>query len=260
MHKNILILLFITGFAAKLQATDKLLLYHVNKQVQWLHDGKKETARRGVFLLPKQEIIIPAQAEVMIVQEDGKSLLLDKPGTYSYLQIKKRILELKAESVSKNFFAYVFEKFLSGEGVNEKQKVAAVVYRSRTAMFSPEDSSFVFINRVLSWKPERSTMPYKIEININQKVFDTIVRNQTTFTIPETLLSNQPQLIQWRCYPADSKQKPKSFVLLMPKKEDAAIIKKQLAVLKKNYNSNPALLKLMNTDLLLQWIVTYGLK
>ena len=254
----------IIGFVLLLQfvyvkAADELLLYHVNKQVQWVHDGKKDAAKRGVFLLPKHSLVITSQSNVMLVQQDGKSMMLDKPGTYTYSQLKLLMQKLKAESVSKNFFAYVFEKFLSGDS-DEKQKVAAVVYRGKKVMLSPADSSFVFSTPLLTWKQEQSTIPYKIEIIINQTVFDTIIRKQSSFTVPQHLLNRQPHLIHWSSFPADSKQKPQPFVLLIPKKEDAKIIQQQLAILKKNYGNKPSLLRLMNNDLLMQWIATYQLK
>jgi hypothetical protein len=239
-------------------AADELLLYHVSKQVHWVHDGKKDAAKRGVFLLPKHSLVITAQSNVMLVQQDGKSMLLDKPGTYSFSQIKVLMQKIKAESVSKNFFAYVFEKFLSGDG-DEKQKVAAVVYRGKKIMLSPADSSFAFSTPLLSWKPEQSSIPYKIEIIINQTVFDTVIRKQTSITIPQRFLNHQPQLIHWSCYPADSKQKPQPYVLLIPKKEDAAIIQQQLAVLKKTCGSNTQLLRHMQKDLLEKWIGSYQL-
>jgi hypothetical protein len=239
-------------------AGDELLLYHVSKQVQWVHDGKKDAAKRGVFLLPKHSLVITAQSNVMLVQQDGKSMLLDKPGTYTFSQIKVLMQKIKAESVSKNFFAYVFEKFLSGDG-DEKQKVAAVVYRGKRIMLSPADSSFVFSTPLLFWKPEQSSIPYKIEIIINKTVFDTIIRKQTSIAIPQRFLNQQPQLIQWSCYPADSKQKPQPFVLLIPGKEDAATIQQQLAMLKKTCGSDTQILRRMKKDLFEKWLKSYQL-
>ena len=259
MIKSIIIGIVCSIQSLFVMAGDELLLYHVSKQVHWVHDGKKDVAKRGVFLLPKHSLVITAQSNVMIVQQDGKSMMIDKPGTYTYSQIKKLMQNLKAESISKNFFAYVFDKFLSGDG-DEKQKVAAVVYRGKKVMLSPADSSFVFATPLLTWKPEQSSIPYKIEITINQTVFDTIIRKQTSITIPQRFLNHQPKLIHWSCYPADSKQKPQTFVLLIPKKEDAATIQQQLAVLKKNFSYNSQLLQLMKNDLLMQWITTYQLK
>jgi hypothetical protein len=239
-------------------AADELLLYHVNKQVHWMHDGKKDAAKRGVFLLPQHSLVITAQSNVMLVQKDGKSMLLDKPGTYSFSQLKILLQKIKAENVSKNFFAYVFEKFLSADG-DEKQKVAAVVYRGRTAMLLPADSSFVFSIPQLTWKPEQFSIPYKIEIKVNEIVFDTTIRKQRAFKIPKRFLTNQPQLIKWSCYPADSKQKPQPFVLLLPKKEDIAIIQQQLEALRKACGTNAEMREDMERDLLEQWLEHYQL-
>jgi hypothetical protein len=243
------------------QATEKLLLYHSNKQVQWLHDGKKEAAIRGIFLLHGHSLIISQGAEAMVVQDDGKSILLNKPGTFTYEQVKLQIQKTKAESTSKNFFAYVFEKLLNDAG-NEKQRVAAVVYRGKSAMFSPADSSFVFNKPMLKWKTDNSSIPYKIEMQINGVLFDTVLRRQTTFSIPEHIISSNSStanLIQWRCFPADSKQHPKWFFVLMPNQEDRPVILQQLSILKKTYSSQKELLRLMEKDLLERWLENYKL-
>lgn len=66
------------------KANSQLLVYHVSKQVHWTHDGKKDLAKRGVFLQPGHQITITPQANVMFVQKDGKSMLLDKSGNYTF--------------------------------------------------------------------------------------------------------------------------------------------------------------------------------
>lgn len=242
-----------------INANSQLLVYHVSKQVHWTHDGKKDIAKRGVFLQPGHQITITPQANVMFVQKDGKSMLLDKSGNYTFNQVQLLMQRTKAESISKNFFAYVFEKFLSGEG-EEKQRVAAVVYRGKTVMLSPADSSFVFSTPVLSWKPESVSIPYRLEIKSNNEIFDTVLRKSTSVQLPIRFFTNLPQLVTWTCYPADSKQKPPPFLLLIPKKEDIIEIRNQLNVLEKEFGKNQLLLKTMKQDLLIHWINRYHLK
>ena len=259
MTKSLLLLLVTLLHLTTVYAAGEVLLYHVNKQVYWMHDGKKDPAKRGVFLLPKQSLLITSQSNVMLVQQDGKSMLLEKPGTYTYNQIQLLMQKLKAESVSKNFFVYVFEKFLSGNG-EEKQKVAAVVYRGKKIMINPDDSSFCFSTPLLFWKPESLSIPYKIEINVNGTAFDTIIRKQTSFLIPQRLLFHPVHFITWTCYPADSRQKPQPFVLLIPKNEDTATIEQQLQSLERMYNKNPKLMRVMKKDLFMQWYSIYNFK
>jgi hypothetical protein len=74
---------------------DRYLLYHVNKEVLWLHDGKKEPARRGIFLQEKHTLLLSAKADVMLIQNDGKSILLKEAGNFSFQQIKNRFSKLK---------------------------------------------------------------------------------------------------------------------------------------------------------------------
>jgi hypothetical protein len=260
MIKSFIISFILVLITAQLYAADKFLLYHVNKQVHWLHDGKKEVAKRGVFLQPEQSIIITPKADVMVVQDNGKSLLLDKPGTFSFEQVKALLQKTKVESVSKNFFAYVFEKFLSGDEGNEKQRVAAVVYRGKKIMHSPLDSCFSFTTPVLQWKPQYTTVKHRIELNVNGVLFDTLVRNQTTFKIPDKLLSEdkyKATIIEWRCYEADTKQPPAAFIFIIPAKKDAVEIQSQLSYLKNVYGSRKTMLRIMEKDLFANWLETY---
>ena len=244
--------------AVVINANSQLLVYHVSKQVHWTHDGKKDWAKRGVFLQPGHQITITPQANVMFVQKDGKSMLLDKSGNYTFNQVQLLMQKTKAESISKNFFAYVFEKFLSGDG-EEKQRVAAVVYRGKTVMLSPADSSFVFSTPVLSWKPESVSIPYRLEIKSNNEIFDTVLRKTTSLQLPIRFFTKLPQLVTWVCYPADSKQKPSPLLFLIPKKEDIIEIRSHLNALDKEFGKNQLLLKTMKQDLLIHWINSYHL-
>ena len=249
----VIVLLFVIT-----KANSQLLIYHVSKQVHWTHDGKKELAKRGVFLQPGHLISITPQANVMFVQKDGKSMLLDRSGNYTFNQVQLLIQKIKAESISKNFFAYVFEKFLSGDG-DEKQKVAAVVYRGKAVILSPADSIFAFSAPFLSWKPASVSIPYRLEIKSNNEKFDTVLRKTTSMQLPIRFLTNLPQLVSWTCYPADSKQKPPPFLFLIPKKEDSIEIRNQLNAMQKEFGKNQLLLKTMKQDLLIHWINRYHL-
>jgi hypothetical protein len=216
-------------------------------------------AKRGVLLQPGHGITITPQSNVMFVQKDGKSMLLDKAGSYTFSQVQSLLQKIKTESVSKNFFAYVFEKFLSGEG-DEKQRVAAVVYRGKNVMQSPADSSFVFSAPILQWKPESVAIPYKVEISSATEKMDTIVRKSAALQLPARFITKQAQLISWICYPADSKQKPNPVSFLIPEEKDRIIIQEQIETLRKIYSKNPTLLRLLKQDLFMQWIHTYQLK
>ena len=263
MIKSFFIFLILVSAALASVAADQYLIYHVNKPVQWWHDGKKETAKRGVYLQPKHSIVLAAQNEVMLIQSDGKSLLLDVPGTYTFLQIKKLFAALKTKTSSSGFFAYVFDKLLKGDGDEQQQKVSAAVFRGPKEMQLPLDSSFVFVNPVLVWKVKNINIPYKIQLKINGVLFDTVVRKQNSFQIPLRLLSNKNRLpikIEWMCYAADSKQKPPFYLLLLPKKKDAFIIQKEIRELKNSFQSKQKLYRVFEKDLLERWLEVYQLK
>jgi hypothetical protein len=262
MTKLFFILFFFQQAFAQ-AAEQKYLLYHVNKDVHWVHDGKKEKAKRGNFLLAAHSIIIPEQADVMLVQTDGKSLLLNKPGTYSFNRISQLFSSSKPSSLSSGFFSYVFEKFLQNESVDEKQKVTAVVFRGRKAMQLPDDSSFIFSFPVtLQWKPEQKNIPYKLSIRINRDSIDTIIRNKNTFLLTEDIFKTDSSaaLLVWSAAPSDSKSQTPPSLAILPAAADKDIIEQQLKQLRLAYSKDPAMLRLMEKDLFERWLELYQLR
>jgi len=264
MRKLLMIQILLLTVLSSLAATDQYLLYHVNKEVHWLHDGMKEKAKRGMFVKANQSLLINEQSDVMIIQQDGKSLLLNKTGTYTYAQLKSLFSNVKKSTTSASFFSYVFEKFLSGNGKEEKQNVGAFVFRGKQPMQLPQDSVFVFTNKIkLTWKPEQANIPYKIQMIINGNEFDTVIHKQNSLLIPEHWLPDNTQTavrISWTCSPTGSKQEaPHPFLLLLPKKEDYEIIQQQLKQLQQSYAGKKQLLRIMEKDLLERWLELYQL-
>ena len=102
MTKLLFLLLLLQNAFAQ-AAEQKYLLYNVNNDVHWVHDGKKEKAKRGTFLLASQSIILPQKAEVMLIQHDGQSLLLSKSGTYSFTRIQQLFSSSEKRSFIRTF-------------------------------------------------------------------------------------------------------------------------------------------------------------
>jgi hypothetical protein len=259
-------ILFSIAFCSfRLPVTEKYLLYHVNKEVHWLHNGAREKAKRGLFLSARESLSLAPDSDVMLLRNDGSSLLLEKPGTYTFAKVKALFSAQRSSSVSSGFFAYVFEKFLHGEDTEEKQKVTAAVYRSQQPMIRPVDSSFVFNTPLqLSWKPAQKNLPYKISISVNHNNFDTVIRKVSTFTVPDSLIREKGKtalLIQWNCYPYDSKQAPPApFHLIIPKSEDLPIIRQQVKYIREHYAGKKELLRIMENDLFQRWMEVYQFK
>ncbi len=242
-------------------AETKYLFYSVNKEVYRVNGNKKEKAIRGMFLTVEQSIIISPLSEIMLVQNDGKSMLLEKPGTYTYSQIKKIFGSAKSGGMSK-FFSYVFEKFLAGDDDGDKQKVSAAVFRGRNVMTNPDDSSFIFSSAILfKWNPEQKNIPYKLKIWCNGILFDTVIKNKSDFLLTEKrFIRSYPVFIKWIVLPTDNKQKePTPFVHLLPLKKDMAAIKQQLKQIALSYSKNKQLHDLMKKDLLEKWLLEYKL-
>lgn len=263
MRKLIFILLLLQQSFAQANNDQKYLLYHVNKNVQRVENGKKEIARRGMFLMAPHTIIVQPQADVMLVQNDGKSLLLNKPGTYTFNRISQLFNSGNISSLSSGFFSYVFEKFLQNENADEQQKVTAVVFRGKKAMQLPVDSSFIFSFPVtLQWKPEQKNIPYKLQIRINRDSIDTIIHNQNSFLLTEQLFKTDSSaaLLAWNAVPSDSKSTVRPFLAILPAANDKEIIEQQLKQLRTAYSKDPSMLRLLEKDLFERWMEVYQLR
>ncbi|MEJ8818077.1 hypothetical protein [Lacibacter sp. H407] len=259
---KLLFLLLLLQHAFAQAAEQKYLLYNVNNDVHWVHDGKKEKAKRGMFLLASQSIILPQKAEVMLIQHDGQSLLLSKSGTYSFTRIQQLFSSSEKRSVSTAFFSYVFEKFLSNDDAEEKQKVSASVFRGKKAMQLPADSTFILSFPIsLQWKPEQKNIPYKLTVHYKQIKIDTVLLSKNTFTLPESITADSTAaLLSWTAIPSDSKQKPTFFLAIIPAVIDMDIIQQQLKQLRLAYSKQPDMLRLMEKDLFERWMELYQLQ
>lgn len=199
----------------------------------------------------------------MLLRSDGKSLMLNKAGTYSYKKVSQLFGITNTSSASTAFFSYVFEKFLQHTPGDEKQNVTAVVYRGKKAMQLPVDSSFIFSFPVtLQWKPEQKNIPYKLQIRINRDSIDTIIRNQQTFLLTDQLFKRDSTaaLLAWAAAPSDSKTVPKAFVAIIPATADKEIIEQQLKQLRTAYSKDAAMLRLLERDLFERWMEVYQLR
>ncbi len=243
-------------------AEQKFLLYNVNNEVQWVHDGKKEKAKRGIFLLGSHSIILPQRSDVMLIQQNGQSLLLNKPGTYSFARIEQLFNSSQKRTVSTAFFSYVFEKFLSSDDADEKQKVSASVFRGKQAMQLPADSTFILSFPItLQWKPEQKNIPYKLTVHYRQLTIDTVLRAKNTFSLPDSIaLDSTAALLSWTAVPSDSKTTPSFFLAIIPAAVDIAIIEQQLKQLRLAYSKQPDMLRLMEKDLFERWMELYQLQ
>lgn len=258
-----LLFIFLLLQQAYTQAAEKkYLLYTVNNDVHWVHDGKKEKAMRGTFLLASHSIILPQKSEVMLIQQDGLSLLLSKPGTYSFIRIQQLFSSSEKKSVSTAFFSYVFEKFLSTDDAEQKQKVSAAVFRGKRAMQLPTDSTFILLFPItLHWKPEQKNIPYKLTVHYRQLKIDTVLVAKNTFALPDSIASDSTAaLLSWRAVPSDSKQKPAFFLAIIPAIVDMDIIQQQLKQLRLAYSKQPDMLRLMEKDLFERWMELYQLQ
>lgn len=263
MRKLFVILLLLHQSFVHAGADQKYLLYHVNKNVQRVENGKKEIARRGMFLMAPHTIIVQPQADVMLVQNDGKSLLLNKPGTYTFSRISQLFKNGTTNSLSSGFFSYVFDKFLQNENADEQQKVTAVVFRGKKAMQLPVDSSFIFSFPVtLQWKPEQKNIPYKLHIRLNKDSIDTIIHNQHSFLLTEQLFKTDSSaaLLAWNAMPSDTKSAVIPFLAILPAATDKEIIEQQLKQLRTAYSKDPAMLRLLERDLFERWMEVYQLR
>jgi hypothetical protein len=264
MIKLVLISIFFLLVLQYVEAAEvKYFIYHVSYQVKLKTNSKEENAKRGMFISnSNQSLILTTLAEVMLVQNDGKSMLLNKPGTYTYVQIKALFNKMKPNNVTSAFFAYVFEKFIGGDTDDEKQKVSASVYRGKTAMLNPVDSSFSLSFPVtLKWIPEQKNIPYKISYSFKNQVCDTVIRGKLFLTIPEAFFKyKKAGLLMWSAVPSDSKQpSPAAFICIIPLKSDVEIIQKQLKQMKLIYSKKTGVLRLMERDLFERWLEIYQL-
>ena len=168
-----------------IHAQQSLVIYHVNGSAMVKVGNDVMPAKRGGTFKNPGTLQLKPSSSVMLVDEAGRSLQLEKPGDYSFQKISELLKKAKQDELTRKFFAYVYQNFLykkKQEGLN----VAPVVYRDKPFMISPAQYSIITSDSLrFVWRKShpKATMRFILKTGDGEILIDSSFRRETVFNL-----------------------------------------------------------------------------
>ena len=168
-----------------IHAQQSFVIYHVNGSAAVKEGNNVITAKRGDAFKKPGMLLLKPSSSVMLLDESGRSVQLDKPGDYSFEKISGLLKKAKMDDVTGKFFAYVYQNLLykkKQEGLN----VAPVVYRDKPFMISPVQYSIITTDSLqFTWRKNhpKPAMRFILNTGEGEILIDSSFRHETKFTI-----------------------------------------------------------------------------
>ena len=243
-----------------IHAQQSFVVYHVIGSATVKESNSVVTAKRGVSFKKPGILHLKPSSSVMLLDESGRSVQLEKPGDYSFEKISDLLKKAKQDDVTGKFFAYVYQNLLykkKHEGLN----VAPVVYRDKPFMISPAQYSIITTGSLqFIWRKNhpKAAMRFILKTGEGEILIDSNFRHETKFNISfSTCGIPKGKVYQWQLV-EEGNNKPSSNYnnFLLANTPDPALeaeIKSiQSASFTKDINQQLML------DLMLKWELYYN--
>lgn len=247
--------------AISASAQKSLVVYHVTGSVNITSGNTSVIAKRGDVLAKNSSLQVKQGAGCMLIEEKGKSLLINIVGNYTFAALQSKMLNEGKVGVSQKFFSYVYDNLHAGKK-DDKLSVTPVVFRGDELMKVPFDNTIITSDTfMLGWKKPAGKIPVHLIIwnSADEKVLDTILRNSTSMLIDIKKNYFIPgNTYKWKAEEFDTRQpKEKYFYFLLPEKIDSKQILKDSKLLQSKSLSYE-LKAQMRQDMFVKWKQYYA--
>ena len=261
MHMGIRIvtILFFICCTATVFAQKNLLVYHVNGTVV-IQDGKNSVAaKRGATISKTNIVSLGPSSNVMIVDETGRSVQLDKKGLYNYSKVLQLLNTAKSDNVTSKFFAYVYQNLLYKKK-EEGLKVAPVVYRDKPFMIFPTQYSIIHSDSVrFAWRKNhpKATSRFVLKTESGDIILDTVFRSETVYELQnKSVTLKHGQIYQWQITEEGNNANSSTFYFLVANQDDSSLRDDILAI--KTSSFPKEVKQQLMLDLMLKWKEQYN--
>lgn len=130
-------------------AQEQLCVLKTDKGILYLGNPPRELSK-GSLINNKDVVSLPNGAMISFIDNDGVLYKLDKPGKYSYTQLKTYKVKKDQSSLTEKYLKYLWEEMTHTAGSGT---VVGGVFRGENLMVLPSDSAFVVDSKVrFTWK------------------------------------------------------------------------------------------------------------
>ena len=236
-------------------AQKNFVVYHVAGDVNIISGNKTAAAKRGDVLVKNASLQVKQGASCMLIEEKGRSLQVNTPGSYSFDALQKMMANAGNAGVTQKFFSYVYENLFEKHG--EKLSVTPVVFRGDELMKTPADNTIIISDVfTFSWKKPAGRIPVHLFVLSDKEgeVIDTVLKASTS--LPADIAKNNfvpGTVYKWKAEESGTRQpKEKYFSFLIAEKKHRKEILKDIKLLQDKKLSNKLRLQ-MEQDIFIKW-------
>jgi hypothetical protein len=216
-------------------AQSNFVIYHVNGTVNLLNGNQVSKAERGKSITKNSLLDVKLNSSAMLIDSIGKSLLVNKPGKYSFSNLVQLLKNAGKENVAKEFYAYIYKNFKKDKKP-EEQRITAMVQRGHPMMNAPLDSMIITTDEVkFSWTKISKIITARLIIqdHAGTVLLDTTIKNPTSYTAQVGRLLQPGKSYRWKVDEADTNQPSEYFFnFLIAEKKDLTAVQTQQAMIK----------------------------
>ena len=176
------LLFFILLFPEAHSQCDTLTVFHVSGRAFINQDSTTHDIAKGESLY-RANIMLKEHSQVILFNRSGVSIILDKPGYYSFEEIQEMCQQPKKSLLSR-YLSFVWDG-LTEKKTDGNQKIQAAITRGEEFLMKyPFDSPIIISPKILfSWRsiPEHPVYTFEIRDASNRKVIVKTIESDTTF-------------------------------------------------------------------------------
>lgn len=141
-------------------------VFYVKGTAILFEKNKKDTLLKGMRIYSGNKLITHENAVVVLFNKKGLPAVIDKQGTYSYIQICTIFNQQAGNSLIYDYFNYLVNEFLDSKV--ERTQAATVVRGDSISMIFPPDSAWSYDNKIeFKWKGKASGQYFVIRSEHN---------------------------------------------------------------------------------------------
>jgi len=193
------LLFFVLLFPEAYSQCDTLTVFHVSGRVFINQDSTIHDITKGESLY-RANIMLKEQSQLILFNRSGVSIVLDKPGYYSFEEIQETCQEPEKSLLSR-YLSFVWDG-LTEKKTDGNQKIHAAITRGEEFLMKyPFDSPVIISPEILfSWRsiPAHPVYTFEIRDASNRKIVVETIENDTTFLWqPDSVILARPGYFTW---------------------------------------------------------------
>ena len=151
--KKLICLVILLGISLSFGQND-YVIFNRKGEVKFNDTKNLKAALKGSLIKRDYSLYFKPNDTLVLINSDGNSFLISKPGTYTYMDISQFEMKHENASFSRKYFNYVWNQLTNK--AKAKTKVGLVYRNDNVKLLNPTDSVMVFArNLKFEWSSDK---------------------------------------------------------------------------------------------------------